>query len=58
MTLAECVAMHELQIAEQAVRDAIAAREAARERLEAVIRRERRRRRARAHLRLIAGARR
>jgi hypothetical protein len=60
MTLAERAAMLELEAAELAANYALAAREAARERLELVIRRECRRERAEAppHLRLIVGARR
>jgi hypothetical protein len=57
MTPAECVAMLELEASEHAVKDAVLALEAAREHLAVVIRRERRRERAkiraRTHLRVV-----
>jgi hypothetical protein len=53
MTVAERSALHELEATEQAVRRAWAARETARERFEAVTRRESRRERTRAHLRVV-----
>lgn len=59
MTPAERAAMHELEVAEQAVRRALMAREVARARFELVMRREcRRRQTTTPHLRLIVGARR
>jgi hypothetical protein len=59
MTPAERAAMRELEVAEQAVRRAVAMREIARERLELVMRREcRHRQSTRAQLRLVVGARR
>jgi exonuclease VII small subunit len=61
MTPAECVALRELEAAEQAVKDAVQALEAARERVSVVTRREthreRAKTRARAHLRLVRAAR-
>jgi hypothetical protein len=59
MTTAELVALRELEVAEQAISRAVMAREATRKHLEAVIRRESRRQRAKTsacHLRLIVGA--
>jgi hypothetical protein len=59
MTPTERAAMRELEIAEQAVRRAVAAREVARARFEIVVRREcQRKQTTTAHLRLIVGARR
>jgi len=61
MTTAERVALRELEAAEQALSEALAARDTAHDRLEATTRRERRRERARSstrHLRLIVGTRR
>jgi hypothetical protein len=61
MTPAEIAAMRDLEAAEKAVSDAVVARESARERLAAVMARERRREQTKdhptVHLRLIAGAR-
>jgi hypothetical protein len=54
MTPAELVALRNLEAAEQAVGRALAARDVARERLEAVTRRERRRESTRAHLRVVS----
>jgi hypothetical protein len=53
MTPAEIVALRDLEAAERAVGQAVTAREVAREHLEAVIRREGRRERTRAHLRVV-----
>jgi hypothetical protein len=61
MTPAEQEALCQLDAAEQAVNEALAAREAAHQRLEAITRRERRRAQAKAsprHLRLIVGTKR
>ena len=63
MTAAEIAAIRDLEAAEQAVSNAVSVREAARERLTVIMRRERRREQAKErsspmHLRLIAGARR
>jgi hypothetical protein len=59
MTPAERAAMRELEVAEQAVRRAVTAREVARARFELVMRREcRHKQTMAAHLRLIVGARR
>jgi hypothetical protein len=62
MTAAEIAAIRELEAAERAVGEAMLAREAARDRLTDIMRRERRLEQARehpqVHLRLIAGARR
>lgn len=58
MTPAECAALRDLETAELAVGAALATREAARARLELIIRRERRREgatSASSHLRLIVG---
>jgi hypothetical protein len=61
MTPAECAALFDVEAAEQAVRDATIALEAARRRLTAVTRRERLRQRPGAaldtHLRLVVGSR-
>jgi hypothetical protein len=60
MTPAEIAAIRDLEAAENAVNEAMLARETARQRLTDIMRRERRREQARdhpqAHLRLIAGA--
>jgi hypothetical protein len=61
MTSAEQEALRQLEVAEQALNAALAARDAAHQRLEAITRRECRRERVKAsprHLRLIVGARR
>lgn len=62
MTPAEIEALRGLEVAEQAVSDAVLTREAARERLADIMSRERLRvrakDRARTHLRLVAGSRR
>ncbi|HYM53717.1 MAG TPA: hypothetical protein VES97_00025 [Solirubrobacteraceae bacterium] len=61
MTPVECAAMRDVEVAEQAVRDAIAALETAHERLEVIMRREHRRELVKAgahlHLRLVVGTR-
>jgi hypothetical protein len=57
MTPAESMALRELEAAEEAVAAALLALEAARERLAVVMRRERARARARAHLFVVRAAR-